>query len=51
MQLPKSQNLVLDVLLKNATQESYRVWAVGSGYEKKDELKNRGYKWFNGGEG
>ena len=51
MKLPKSKNLVLDVLLKNARQKSYRIWAVGSGFEKKDVLKNRGYKWFRGGEG
>jgi DNA polymerase-3 subunit epsilon len=49
--LPKSEKLVLDVLLKNARQKSYRIWAVGSGFDKKDLLRNRGYKWFPGGEG
>jgi len=51
MKLPKSENLVLDVLLKNARRKSYRIWALGSTFEKKDILKNRGYKWFPGGEG
>ena len=37
--------------LKNARQKSNRVWAVGSGFDKKDVLKNRGYQWFPGGEG
>ena len=48
--LPKSGDLVLNVLLKNARQKSYRVWAVGSGFDKKDFLRNRGYKWFGGTE-
>tara|TARA_Y100001936_G_C15955379_1_gene602549 strand:+ start:150 stop:1031 length:882 start_codon:yes stop_codon:yes gene_type:complete len=51
MKLPKSENFVLDVLLKNARRKSYRIWALGSDFEKKDILKNRGYKWFPGGEG
>ena len=33
-------------MLQNATQDSYRVWAVGSDYGKKDTLKSRGYKFF-----
>ena len=48
--LPKSGDFVLNVLLKNARQKSNRVWAVGSGFHKKDLLRNRGYKWFPGGE-
>ena len=44
--LPSSGDSVLGVLLQNATQESYRVWAVGSDYGKKDTLKSRGYKFF-----
>jgi DNA polymerase III subunit epsilon len=49
--LPKSGNSVLGVLLANARQDSKIVWAVGSGIDKKDLLKNRGYRWFPGGEG
>jgi DNA polymerase III subunit epsilon len=49
--LPKSKGLVLDILLKNARKNSYQVWALDSDFEKKDLLKNRGYKWFPGGEG
>ena len=32
-------------------KKSFRVWALDSGFEKKDILKNRGYRWFPGGEG
>ena len=51
MNLPKSEDLVLNVLLKNARRKSFRVWALDSDFSKKDILKNRGYKWFPGGEG
>ncbi len=49
--LPQSGDLVLNVLLKNARSKSFRIWAVGSAFEKKDLLKNRGYRWWAGGEG
>ena len=43
--------MVLDVLLKNARLKSFRIWAVGSDFEKKDVLKNRGYRWSTGENG
>ena len=46
--LPKSGDLVLNTLLTNARSKTYRVWAVDSGYGKKDALKNRGYRWCTG---
>ena len=49
--LPNSGDLVLDVLLKNARKKSYRIWAVGSDFDKKDVLKNRGYTWSTGEKG
>ena len=51
MNLPNSEDLVLNVLLKNARQKTCRIWALDSSFEKKDLLKNRGYQWFPGGEG
>ena len=47
--LPKSQKLPLTLLLENARKTTYVVWAVGSPFESKDRLKERGYRW-NGGE-
>ena len=32
-------------LIARASREWVRVWALGSPYEKKDELKGRGYRW------
>ena len=45
MTLPKSGDLVLNTLLNNARLKSYRIWALGSPFDSKDLLKNRGYKW------
>ena len=47
--LPTSQQLPLTILLENARKTTYVVWAVGSPFESKDRLKERGYRW-NGGE-
>tara|TARA_B110000438_G_scaffold295946_1_gene339845 strand:- start:85 stop:978 length:894 start_codon:yes stop_codon:yes gene_type:complete len=46
--LPMSGDLVLNALLRSARIKSYRVWAMGSSFDKKDLLKNRGYKWWPG---
>ena len=46
--LPTSGDLVLNALLRNARIKSFRVWAMGSSFEKKNLLKNRGYKWWSG---
>ena len=48
--LPISGDLALNALLKNAREKSFRIWAIGSAFEKKDELKNRGYRWWPGGQ-
>jgi DNA polymerase III subunit epsilon len=45
MTLPKSGDLVLKSLLNNARLKSYRIWALGSPFDSKDLLKNRGYRW------
>ena len=45
MTLPKSGDLVLKTLLNNARLKSYRIWALGSPFDSKDLLKNRGYRW------
>ena len=51
MTLPNSGELVLNVLLKNAREKSFRIWALNSPFEVKDLLKNRGYRWWAGGSG
>ena len=51
MNLPKSGESVLNVLLKNTRLTSFRIWAVDSQFDKKDILKNRGYKWSPGERG
>jgi len=48
--LPISGDLALKSLLKNARAKSFRIWAVGSAFEKKDTLKERGYRWWPGGQ-
>ena len=48
MNLHKSGELVLKVLLNNARLKSYRIWVMGSPFETKDILKNRGYRWWHG---
>lgn len=35
-------------LLAKARQVTYRVWAVNSPYDKKDDLKKNGYRWSDG---
>lgn len=35
-------------ILASAREESYVVWAVNSPFEKKDKLKEDGYKWSDG---
>jgi DNA polymerase-3 subunit epsilon len=38
-------------LLANARQSQIRIWAEGSPFEMKDELKKRGYRWNDGVDG
>ena len=42
---------VLKRLLDNAGQTSVRIWAERAPFQKKDLLKQRGYRWSPGGEG
>jgi len=44
--LPVSGSLALSVLLSNAREKSRRFFAVGAPFDKKDELKERGYRWL-----
>jgi len=44
--LPRSGSLALSQLLSNARAKSRRFFAVGAPFDKKDELKERGYRWF-----
>ena len=49
--LPVSGDRVLQRLLETARQTNIRLWAEGSPFEKKDELKKRGYRWSAGDNG
>lgn len=49
--LPVSGVLSLKRLLETARQNNIRLWAEGSPFEKKDELKKRGYRWSAGDNG
>lgn len=43
--LPKSGTLVLKSILDALPLKSYKVYATGSTFDKKDVLKQRGYRW------
>lgn len=45
---PKSGEPVLKVLLDHARENEYRVWALGSPYDSKNNLKVRKYRWNDG---
>ena len=51
MPLPRSHRITFAVLLEAAFRETRRVWAIGTPYEVKDRLKQRGYRWSNGQDG
>ena len=46
--LPKSNTPVLKHLLDTAMVTNYRLWAVKSPFDRKDDLKKRGYRWSAG---
>ncbi|MBE9516437.1 MAG: hypothetical protein IME93_05615 [Proteobacteria bacterium] len=50
-QLPKSGDLVLKRLLINARRTDVRLWAEGAPFDRKDDLKKRGYRWSPGDKG
>ena len=45
-QLPGSDRQVLAALRECASRETVRLWAAGSPFATKDELKARGYRWM-----
>lgn len=49
--LPKSGELSLKRLLESARQTNIRLWAEGSPFDKKDDLKKRSYRWSAGENG
>jgi len=44
--LPKSQHLALGQLLQQARKHQVRIFALAAPYDKKDMLKERGYRWL-----
>lgn len=46
--LPKSRRVAWQALLERASQPSYRLWALDSPFETKDQLRARGYRWDPG---
>ncbi|WP_408902561.1 3'-5' exonuclease [Methylobacterium radiotolerans] len=51
MPLPRSHRITFTVLLEAAFRETRRVWAIGTPYQVKDQLKKRGYRWSSGQDG
>ena len=49
--LPRSGRPGLAALLAKARQPSWRIWADQAPYEIKDQLRQRGYRWSDGGDG
>ncbi len=46
-----SGDLALKRLLDNARKNTFRIWATNSPFERKDDLKARGYRWSDGAGG
>ena len=44
--LPGSEQRVLAALRENARKKTVRLWAASAPFERKDELKARGYRWM-----
>ena len=49
--LPESGESVLKRLLEHARKTDVRIWAEGAPFDKKDALKERGYRWSSGDNG
>ncbi len=49
--LHNSGDKVLKRLLESARRTDVRLWAEGAPFEKKDDLRKRGYRWSPGGNG
>jgi DNA polymerase III subunit epsilon len=43
--LPRSDTTALGMLRRSAARREVRLWAVGSPFETKDALRERGYRW------
>lgn len=50
MNLPISKEKALTQLLKNARNNSFKLWATRCPFEQKDQLKARGYRWHADGQ-
>ncbi|MDX8397856.1 MAG: 3'-5' exonuclease [Mariprofundaceae bacterium] len=44
--LPVSKKLAMAELLVSAREKKVRLFAIGAGFDKKDTLKDRGYRWL-----
>lgn len=49
--LPVSEQPIFKALLETAMGVSSRICAVGAPFDKKDALKQRGYRWYDGSRG
>lgn len=49
--LPKSGRTALALLLERARRPTWRIWAEGAPFERKDDLRRRGYRWSAGDDG
>lgn len=49
--LPVSEQPIFKALLETSMGVSSRICAVGAPFEKKDALKQRGYRWYDGSRG
>ena len=49
--LPVSGQRVFAALLKNSSESISRIYAVSAPFDKKDQLKQRGYRWSDGNGG
>ncbi len=50
-QLPLTSEPAMKCLLESARRADYRIWAVNAPFDRKDQLKSRGYYWSSGDEG
>ncbi len=49
--LPLTAELAMKHLLESARRTDYRLWAVNSPFDMKEQLKSRGYRWSSGDDG
>lgn len=51
MPLPRSHAITMTTLLDAARRETRKIWAIGTPFEVKDRLRERGYRWNAGQDG